>query len=462
MVKLPKLPTSGVFREYLAAIIANLCTFCMGSAIAWMTTAERHVMTGQAYSFTPTETQWHLVSVLLPLGAAICCLPTGALMQVFGCKKVMLAQILPYLLGWVLLIFANSIECVYVGRFLMGMCAGAIYLVVPIYSNEICQVKRRGAIGSLFYGFALYGGMVGFAMTDRLKLWISNMLNLLLGLSMPCVLLLPESPCHYIYHGKVDKALRSFQWLRGADYNAQKEITLIMQSATKSELSLRHGWCGTMKRSRTVRSTSRAVSLLVLHQLCGITIAGCYLKQIVQEDAKQPLCERCMLLLFLCIVLGYGLCFVLIDRLGRRPLLLISAIICFCGALAEVINLQLFNSSFSEWRNLGPLMILLFGYSLGLGPVSWVVSVELIVVPIRAIGVTTAVCCNWILASIMTFWYEFDRSPLYVFVLIVIASITAIVLVLSLLPETKMLTPAEIQERLKSITGDIDSSGDSD
>lgn len=81
----------------------------VGNNFGWSSFASLQFLEGTA-GFSVTKGEFSLVESLLAFGAAVSCLPTGYVMDKFGRKKVLLGLAPIFLLGWCLLIWANSVS----------------------------------------------------------------------------------------------------------------------------------------------------------------------------------------------------------------------------------------------------------------------------------------------------------------------------------------------------------------
>lgn len=64
------------------------------------------------------------ISSFLPIGALIFAIPVGMLAEAVGRKIAILALVLPFLISWALIIFANGVEMMYAARFFSGIATG--------------------------------------------------------------------------------------------------------------------------------------------------------------------------------------------------------------------------------------------------------------------------------------------------------------------------------------------------
>lgn len=80
-------------------------------------------------------------------GATCVCIPIGIMADKLGRKLTVLFTIIPFTVGWVLIIFTQNVAMLLVGRFLTGMAGGSFCIVGPLYTSEIAQNEIRGTLG---------------------------------------------------------------------------------------------------------------------------------------------------------------------------------------------------------------------------------------------------------------------------------------------------------------------------
>lgn len=81
------------------------------------------------------------------LGAVAGCIPIGILADKLGRKLAVLFTLIPFLLGWVMIIFTKHMAMLLIGRFLTGMAGGGFCIVGPLYTSETAQIEIRGTLG---------------------------------------------------------------------------------------------------------------------------------------------------------------------------------------------------------------------------------------------------------------------------------------------------------------------------
>lgn len=123
-----------------------------GAALGWTSPANPKLENGteERYNFTLTEEQLSWVGSSLNLGAAGVCIPIGILLNIIGRKWSMLSLIIPFTIGWGLIIWAQNLTMLITGRVFIGIAGGAFCVASPVYIGEIAQKEIRGTLGSYF------------------------------------------------------------------------------------------------------------------------------------------------------------------------------------------------------------------------------------------------------------------------------------------------------------------------
>lgn len=81
------------------------------------------------------------------LGAVAGCIPIGIMADRLGRKLAVMFTLIPFLLGWLMIIFTRHMAMLLTGRFLTGMAGGAFCIVGPLYTSETSQIEIRGTLG---------------------------------------------------------------------------------------------------------------------------------------------------------------------------------------------------------------------------------------------------------------------------------------------------------------------------
>jgi SP family facilitated glucose transporter-like MFS transporter 8 len=144
-----------------------------------------------------------------------------------------------------------------------------------------------------------------------------------------------------------------------------------------------------------------------------------------------------------------------IDRLGRRILLIISDIVmAICTLLIGVfffLKADYQDVSNLGWLPLTSVCLFIVAFSLGYGPIPWMMVGELFAPNIKGIASSLACILNWILAFLVTRFYQ-DLATSFgihtTFWIFAAISLIGTVFVFFVVPETKGKTLREIQKEL--------------
>ncbi|XP_017056156.2 glucose transporter type 3 [Drosophila ficusphila] len=438
---------------YKATFYSNIGSFLFGIAVGWTAATEKSVMDRSFYKFHTSPGEWSAVCNMLTLGAALWCIPVGLMARSCGCKRTILIQAVPNTLGWFIIVFAQSVTMLYLGRFILGMCGGAHSVVVPIYLAEISTAKKRGAMVVLYQGACICGVFYSFAMSVFVEMWIFHVVTLALLPLLFLQILMPETPGYYVDRGKIGEAEETLRWLRGKKYNPRREIDHLAGHETYSEQDARQGPLRGFKFKKIRRSLARCLALAVFQKLCGALIFIFFGQQLMN-------CLRIhhiyLSVVCLAVALGCLACFLLVDRLGRRPLLILSTVVIFFVSAFLGLYFKIWMSSdfpVLSWTALVCIALFMGAHMVGLGTLFWVLNVELIVRYMRPVGCSLILTCNWLTAVFVLCWYsghEMKCQP-YLFMLFAIIALMSLLFCMVYIPETKLLSSEKIQERLGGI-----------
>merc|ERR1712157_441882 len=138
----------------------------------------------------------------------------------------------------------------------------------------------------------------------------------------------------------------------------------------------------------------------------------------------------------------------LLDRIGRKPLLLMSSVL----MLICLIGLAL---SFSFGRPAGLTVFLqcfyVSAFSLGWGPICWVMIAEIFPLQIRSKGMAVATCMNRLVAGIVSLFFlsiQEVLTPQGTWSVFAVFAVFAMIFAIKKVPETKNKSLEEITNAL--------------
>lgn len=462
---------------FIATIAASWGAFILGSFLGWSSPVQPQLQQIQNATVPPhvtnEESVWYvkldntemaMVGSFVNLGALLGALSGGFLMDRFGRKLVLISLSLPFVVGWLLIIVAVDPSMLYIGRILGGAAGGIVSVVAPSYVGEISIPSVRGLLGFSFQLMVVLGILVvslfGLGLDWRLISAIEAVFPFIFLVS---VLYIPESPYYSVKKGKSSEARDALKWLRGPEYDMEQELAE-MEARVRIELSQKSRFSD-LWSSWAWKPVMVAIGLMVFQQLSGINAALFNAVAIFESAGSELDTLVAAVLLNVDQVLFCFISSLLVERLGRRTLFLISEVgMCISmfalGAfffIKEQCENELEATPASDcqqqvtalgWLPLTSLILFIATFAVGAGPMPWLMFGEILPARVKGPGGSVASFTNWFLAFIVTLTFVDIQEAIGssgAFWMFGGFCVLGIFFTLFLLPETKGKTPEQIQ-----------------
>lgn len=425
-----------------------------GTVFGWSSPAE--IPLRNRGNFPIDEEQWSWVGSLVTLGAAVICAVIGMVINQFGRKRSMLAMVLPFLIGWALVIWATGIEMLFVGRFLLGMSGGAFFVMAPMYIGEIAQKDIRGALGSFFQLMVTTGILLVYALGYGLSVFTFSIICAAIPIAFAAIFVfMPESPLYWVSKNRIDDATKSLKWLRGNSYDYGEELTELQDDLERSRAEKISVWTA-LRRPATIQALIVIIGLMFFLQLSGINIVIFYTSSIFEAANTGIDAELATILVGVMQVIATFVSSMIVDRSGRRVLLLISiSVMALCKVMLGVYFYLKAEDESSvtsiSWLPVFALCLYIVVFSLGFGPIPWLMVGELFAADIKGVAGSAAGSFSWIFAFAVTKSFASIQAAIGTgptFFILAGFSAVGTVFVWFVVPETKGKTLAEIQMML--------------
>lgn len=112
-------------------MIASIGAFSAGTVLGWSSPANKLTATN-SYEFTASPMEMSWLGSVIGLGAAAICLIGGTMIDIVGRKITMLLMLIPFTIGWFLIIFAQNMTFMITGRVFLGVACGGICVSAPV------------------------------------------------------------------------------------------------------------------------------------------------------------------------------------------------------------------------------------------------------------------------------------------------------------------------------------------
>jgi SP family galactose:H+ symporter-like MFS transporter len=381
----PRTP-KGAARLQRWALAASLGGFLIGYQLGVVGGALLSV--GREFRLGPFQ-QGLLVS-LLPLGAMVGSVINGRLADVFGRRRTLMLDAVLFLAGAALAALAPTFAVLLVARGLVGFAVGSVSAAVPLYLSEIARPALRGRLVTTNQVLITLGILAAYAVALAFPHSWRTMFAA--GLVPAAVFLIamarcPETPVWLQAHGNEEAARRVL--LEVVDDDEARHLLDVQRATPPPER-------GSRARLRSITGPPLLIglTLAVLQQLSGINAVFSYAPSIMAQTGLSASSSILAALVVAAVnVAATLIALPLVDRVGRRPLLLIS----FAGM---ALALALLGVTFSAGGGSALSLVCLVGYilafELGVGPIFWLLIAEIFRPDARATGVGACTALNWL------------------------------------------------------------------
>lgn len=438
-------------------------TLCAGTCLSWTSPVFDQLMPHHSGNSSSNITQEFIVSPkegaiiggILAIGAFISAIPAGYFADKLGRKKVILVLSLSFLLNWILTIFAQNSLTLIMARIFAGIGTGGICVIGPIYIGEIAENSLRGTLGALLNMFLALGilitSVIGSFTTWRVLSMALCTIPIMFFVSF---FFMPETPVFLLQKKQNNRAEKSLKFLRGHKYDTQNEMKEIEKEIENSQTKT-----GGIKDIFSTKGNRRAflsvVVVAAFQQLCGINAVVFYTVPIFKAAGSNLSPSLAGILIGLVQVSFAYLSILIIDKANRKFYLMLSStgMLLFSAALGMYFQLKQLNwdISYLNFLPIASAVMFMAFFSIGYGPVPWMLMGELFAPEIKGIGSGIAILCNWLCAFLVTFSFPIitDSIGSHVFFYIMTSLMAvATIFVYFVVPETRGKTLLQIQELL--------------
>ena len=403
------------------------------------------------FQLTPL-TEEFLVSAAL-IGAVFGCVLSGRVTDAIGRRSTILITAGIFSVGSIVSAIAPNVGILIVGRLAVGLAIGVASYTAPLYISEIAPPNLRGGLVTLNQLAITIGILLSyvvdalFAASQSWRWMLASGVFPAIALEMG-VVFLPESPRWLLLHGFRERATGTLARIRATEDN-RAEINDILEHAQTG-----YGKIADLLRPMSIRVILFGAGLAVIQQVTGINTVIYYAPTIFQAAGFQSAQAS------ITATAGVGLVNVimtivsipLVDRLGRRPLLLTS----LTGMLISLVSLAVgfaLGGSALKWIGALSLVVYIASFAIGLGPVFWLLISEIFPLNIRGQAASVATTANWLSNFFVSLTFLSLLNSLgnvLTFLLYALLAAAALWYCFALVPETKGVPLERIERNLRS------------
>jgi MFS transporter, SP family, major inositol transporter len=408
----------------------------------------------KVFSLSPFM-QGAVVSSLL-VGATVGALVAGPLSDRFGRRPILILAALVFIVGALLAALTPSAAVLIVARFILGLAVGTASLLVPLYIAEMAPASVRGALVNfnqlMITVGILVSYLVGYALAStggwRWMLGLAVVPAALLGTGM---LFLPETPRYLVSQHMPDRARAVLRRVR-EEASVEAELNEII-AVEEQESREARGW-GELLLPWVRPMLVLGVGLAVFSQITGINTIIYFAPSTFQATGFGAAASILATVgVGVVLVVGTIIAILVIDRVGRRPMLLIA--FTGMGFSLGAMGLAYLLPSLSGivgYLAIACVTVYIAFFSFGLGAVIWVVVSEIYPLKVRGSGMAMATMGHWVANFVISLTYLSliqaigETFTLWLYALMCVG---AFLFCYFLLPETKGRSLEEIEEDLR-------------
>ncbi|XP_059277009.1 probable polyol transporter 4 [Lycium ferocissimum] len=436
-------------RKYVfgCAIFASLNNVLLGYDVGVMSGAILFIQEDLKITEVQQEVLVGVLSIISLLGS----LAGGRTSDAIGRKWTMGLAAVIFQIGAAVMTFAPSFEILMVGRILAGVGIGFGVMIAPVYIAEISPTISRGSLTSfpeIFINLGILLGYVSNYAFSGLSAHISWRIMLAVGI-LPSVFIgvalfiIPESPRWLVLQNRVEEA-RSVLMKTNENESEVEERLAEIQLAAGTSNTEKPVWRELLSPSPALRRMLiTGIGIQCFQQITGIDATVYYSPAIfkaagIEDESK---------LLAATVAVGVSktafilIAIILIDKVGRKPLLYVSMIGMTTCLFGVGITLLLMKEG-----SISIALAILFVcgnvafFSVGIGPVCWVLTSEIFPLRVRAQASGLGAVGNRMCSGLIAMSFLSVSRAITVggtFLIFSVISVLSIAFVYKYVPETK-------------------------
>lgn len=386
----------------------------------------------------------------LAVGAIVGCLIAGGIADKYGRKPGLLTAAGIFAISSLIMGLAPDLTVFILGRFFAGIGVGMASMLSPLYIAEIAPGKYRGRLVSLNQLTIVLGIVITHLVNYGLKdtgpeawRWMFGSGAIPSALFFFGVFILPESPRWLVKENQDEIASNVLRKIGSTEFAGKslEKIKLSVQGEKKA--SLREVFSKV-----TLPLLFIGIGLAVFQQWCGINVVFNYAAKIFESigaDRSEQLIQAVYIgianLVFTLVAM------MLVDKLGRKPLMLFGA-----GGLAILYLAITIIIRTNSGNILSPFILAAIGtYAVSLAPVTWVLISEIFPNRIREKAMSISTVSLWIAYSILVFTFPIlaeARGEHVPFIIYAVICILGFLFIKIKLTETKGKSLEEVENQL--------------
>jgi SP family arabinose:H+ symporter-like MFS transporter len=388
---------------YLVSMVAAVSGLLFGFDIAVINGAI--IFLRQQFGLSDFQTEVAASSLLVGcvFGAAV----AGTLSDRFGRRRVLMLSAVLFAASAFGAALPRTMAEFIAARFIGGVAIGVASVLAPVYIAEVAPREIRGRLVGLNQMAIVSGILLAYSVNWGLSfLGGSSWRWMFAAAAVPSIAFLlalfrvPESPRWLMEMGRRAEAMEVLTRVGGKEY-AAREAEQIRSAIAEESGTLAQLLAPGMRRPLLL-----AVALAVLQQVTGINTVLFYGSIIFREHmgtASESSAIGLNVLIGMVNFVATIVALMVIDRLGRKPLLMLAA--AGMGVCQLLLGFAFLIRPVPVYLVLGLMFVCAASFAVGLGPGVWVVLSEIFPTRIRGRAMGVATVSLWVACVALTLTY---------------------------------------------------------
>uniref|UniRef100_A0A0E0MMY0 Major facilitator superfamily (MFS) profile domain-containing protein n=1 Tax=Oryza punctata TaxID=4537 RepID=A0A0E0MMY0_ORYPU len=452
---------------FFCAVLASMTSVLMGYNVAVTSGAQIFMAEDLGVSDAQIEVLSGAINIYSLVGALL----AGWTSDRLGRRLTIVLTNGFFLAGPLVMALAGGYAALMAGRFVAGIGVGYALVIAPVYAAEISPASSRGLLSSLPEIFINGGVMLSYVSNfafSGLPVHLSWRLMFAAGV-VPTVFLaagvltMPESPRWLAMKGRRGEAKlvldRTSDTPAEAEQRLQEIEDVVAAGSAGGNGNGGGGGGGAWKEVATKAGVRRVLAIVLtlqfFQQASGIDSVVLYGPRVLAAAGV----TSNTLLLGLNVVFGVAkassilIAMALTDRVGRRPLLLAST----GGMSVSLLVLGSVFAAFSGARDdaavaavaVAVVVAFVCTFSVGIGPLAWVYSSEILPLRLRGQGAGVGTAMNRVVSGVVTMTFISLYGAITMagaFYLYAAIAAASFVFIYACLPETRGRSLEDMEE----------------
>ncbi|KAI1162551.1 general substrate transporter [Nemania serpens] len=380
---------------------------------------------GQPSGYGIDGTFQRLIGSLLTLGAFLSSLVAGVFAHYFGRKAALWSACVLNAIACIIQISATSKGAVYVGRLILGLANGFLVTFSNIYTAEAAPAHLRAVMVALFSEWVNIGSIIGSAVTNRTKNFLTKssyeiplgtlfIVPTLLSIGL---LFVPESPRYLLYRGDAEAARKALETLRGDSLPLEElevEWVEMFKGIEEEKRTAERIGALDMFKGTELRRTLLCYGVIATQTGAGSWFVISYATYFmivaglsVDEAFKFSLMNT--VLGFVGVNVGM---YLMRHVMGRRTILMTGAVVQGAAMLGLAVSATVAPGTPAARSCLIAFSaIYLFSYNAFVGDATYPTATELVSTRLRSWSVGSAISIGYLLAWLTSFFSPYFINP---------------------------------------------------